>query len=99
MFATVLFQPLATRDALAIPSLAVLRTGQRNVVVVDDGAGRFSPRVVTLGHQSSGWVEVLEGLAEGDRVVTSAQFLIDSEASLQAAIRKMVAERRGGDAQ
>ncbi len=99
MFATVLFRPLAARGALTVPSLAVLRTGQRDVVVIDEGEGRFSPRAVTLGHQSSGWAEVLEGLAEGDRVVTSAQFLIDSEANLQAAIRKMLAQREGGDAQ
>ncbi len=93
MFATVTFQPLAAGEALTVPSLAVLRTGQRNVVVVELGAGRFEPRAVTLGHEGQGWVEVLEGLAEGDRVVTSAQFLIDSEASLQEAIRKMIAQR------
>ncbi len=94
MFATVTFQPVAAREALTVPSLAVLRTGQRNVVVVDLGTGRFEPRAVTLGHEGQGWVEVLEGLREGDRVVTSAQFLIDSEASLQEAIRKMLAQRR-----
>ena len=77
-----------------MPSLAVLRTGQRNVVVVELGEGRFAPRAVTLGHQGPGYVEVLEGLEEGDRVVTSAQFLIDSEANLQEAIQKMIAKRR-----
>ncbi len=94
MFATVTFQPVAAREALTVPSLAVLRTGQRNVVVVDLGQGRFEPRAVTLGHAGQGYVQVLEGLHEGDRVVTSAQFLIDSEASLQEAIRKMIAQRR-----
>ena len=48
---------------------------------------------MTLGHQGGEYVEVLEGLEEGDRVVTSAQFLIDSEASLQAVIQKMIAQR------
>lgn len=106
MFATVTFEPVAARGVLTVPSLAVLRTGQRDVVVLDEGGGRFSPRNVTLGHQGARYVEVLEGLAEGDRVVTSAQFLIDSEASLQEAIQKMIAQRRGepasngvGDAQ
>ncbi|MCH7665208.1 MAG: efflux RND transporter periplasmic adaptor subunit [Acidobacteria bacterium] len=94
MFATVRFQPIAAPKALAVPSLAVLRTGQRNVVVVDLGAGRFAPREVTLGHQGAVFVEVLEGLAEGDRVITSAQFLIDSEANLQAAIQKMITQRQ-----
>lgn len=95
MFATVTFKPVAARDAVAVPSLAVLRSGQRNVVVLDLGEGRFSPRAVTLGHPSGDYVEVLEGLEQGDRVVTSAQFLIDSEANLQEAIQKMIAQRRG----
>ncbi len=94
MFATVTFEPVAAPDALTVPSLAVLRTGQRSVVVLDLGEGRFAPRAVTLGHPGEEYVEVLEGLAEGDRVVTSAQFLIDSEANLQAAIQKMIAQRR-----
>ena len=93
MFATVVFRPVAARDALTVPSLAVLRTGQRNVVVVDLGDGRFAPREVTLGHQSAGFVEVIDGLSEGDSVVTSAQFLIDSEASLQEVIQKMLTGR------
>ena len=93
MFATVIFEPVAARETLAVLSLAVLRTGQRNVVVVDLGGGRFEPREVTLGHEGEGYVAVLEGLAEGDRVVTSAQFLLDSEASLQEAVRKMIAQR------
>jgi Cu(I)/Ag(I) efflux system membrane fusion protein/cobalt-zinc-cadmium efflux system membrane fusion protein len=93
MFATVVFQPVAVGEALAIPTLAVLRTGQRNVVVVDLGEGRFEPREVVLGHQGDGWVEVREGLAEGEMVVTSSQFLIDSEASLQEAIQKMIVQR------
>ena len=94
MFATVTFQPVAAREAVTVPSLAVLRTGQRNVVVLDVGGGRFTPRAVTLGHQGDQYVEVLEGLEEGDRVITSAQFLIDSEASLQEAIQKMIAQRQ-----
>ncbi len=94
MFATVRFQPVAAREAITVPSLAVLRTGQRNVVVVDLGEGRFAPQEVILGHQGGEYVEVLEGLAEGDRVITSAQFLIDSEANLQAAIQKMIAQRQ-----
>ena len=94
MFATVSFQPIAAHDALTVPSLAVLRTGQRSIVVIDLGDGRFAPRTITLGHQGSSYVEVLDGLQEGERVVTSAQFLIDSEASLQEAIQKMMAQRR-----
>jgi Cu(I)/Ag(I) efflux system membrane fusion protein/cobalt-zinc-cadmium efflux system membrane fusion protein len=94
MFATVRFQPLAAHEAITVPSLAVLRTGQRNVVVVDLGGGRFAPRAVELGHQGQGYVEVLSGLEEGESIVTSAQFLIDSEASLQEAIQKLIAQNR-----
>lgn len=95
MFATVEFAPVAVAEALAVPTLAVLRTGERDVVVVDLGSGRFEPRPVTLGHVGEGYVAVLAGLEEGERVVTSAQFLIDSEASLQEAIQKM--RTRHGD--
>ncbi len=94
MFATVTFHPVAAREALAVPSLAILRTGQRNVVVVELGEGRFEPRAITLGHEGEGFAQVLDGLEEGERVVTSAQFLIDSEANLQEAIQKMVSKRR-----
>jgi RND family efflux transporter MFP subunit len=94
MFATVTFQPVAAREAITVPSLAVLRTGQRSVVVVDQGNGRFTPRVVILGHAGGEYVEILDGLEAGERVVTSAQFLIDSEANLQEAIQKMIAQRQ-----
>ncbi len=96
MFATVVFEPLAVQDALTVPSLAVLRTGERDLVVVAQGEGRFAPREVTLGLERQGYAQVLEGLEEGERVVTSAQFLLDSESSLQEAIQKMVAQA-GGD--
>jgi RND family efflux transporter MFP subunit len=94
MYATVLFDPVAVADALAVPSEAVLRTGDRNVVVVALGEGRFAPQEVTLGREGEGYVQVLEGLEAADEVVTSAQFLIDSESNLRAAISQMI----GGNA-
>jgi RND family efflux transporter MFP subunit len=93
MFATVRFHPTAARQALVVPTQAVLRTGQRNVVIVDLGDGSFAPRDVQTGHEGGGYVEILEGLNEGDRIVTSSQFLIDSESNLQAAVQKMIAQR------
>jgi multidrug efflux pump subunit AcrA (membrane-fusion protein) len=95
MYATVILEPPAVDDAVAIPSEAVLRTGKRNVAVVRLPDGRFAPRKLHLGFESEGWVEVLSGLEAGETVVTSAQFLLDSEASLREAIQKMVAEKRG----
>lgn len=98
MYATVTFTPTTARDVLAVPSQAVLRTGERLVAVVDLGAGRFAPRDVELGVEGEGWAQVLSGLAEGERVVTSAQFLIDSESKLRQAVERLAAERRGADA-
>ncbi len=94
MYATVIFEPTAARNAIAVPTHAVLRTGERNVVIVALGGGRFAPREVVLGPEGDGWVQVLEGLDEGDEIVTSAQFLIDSESNLREAIQKMIAERQ-----
>jgi Cu(I)/Ag(I) efflux system membrane fusion protein/cobalt-zinc-cadmium efflux system membrane fusion protein len=89
MYATVLFEPVAVQDAITIPSYAVLRTGERNVAVVAMGEGRFAPREVELGMEGDGFVQVLSGLSEGEEVVVSAQFLIDSESNLREAIQKM----------
>jgi len=94
MYATVKFEPVAARNAIAVPANAVLRTGERNVVIVALGNGRFAPRDVTLGPEGDGFVQVLEGLSDGDEVVTSSQFLIDSESNLREAIQKMIASRK-----
>ena len=96
MYATVVFEPVAATDALTVPAEAVLRTGQRDLVVVALGGGRFAPREVVLGPRADGVVQTLEGLADGDEVVISAQFLIDSESNLREAIQKMIAEKRRG---
>jgi len=100
MYATVRFEPVVAKDALTVPSEAVFRTGERNVVVVALGGGKFAPRDVKLGPEGDGFVQVLEGLEENDQVVTSAQFLIDSESNLKEAIQKMIdakrAEAKGG---
>jgi len=93
MFATVDFAPVETADALTIPSQAVIRSGTRNIAVVDLGQGRFAPREVVLGAEADGYVEVVEGLSDGDRIVVSAQFLIDSESNLRAAIGSLLASR------
>jgi len=91
MYATVRFHPVVAEGAIVVPSLAILRTGERNLVVVAEGEGRFAPREVTLGSEGDGETEVLSGLHAGDKVVTSAQFLLDSESSLREVIQKMVA--------
>jgi membrane fusion protein, copper/silver efflux system len=72
---------------LSIPESAVLDTGSRQAVLVDKGQGRFEPREVKLGHHGAGYVEVREGVAEGEPVVVSANFLIDAESNLKAALK------------
>jgi multidrug efflux pump subunit AcrA (membrane-fusion protein) len=94
MYATVLFEPVTAKNALTVPSNAILRTGTRNVAIVALGEGRFAPREVQLGPEGDGFVQVAEGLEDGEEIVTSSQFLIDSESNLREAIQKMIAARR-----
>jgi Cu(I)/Ag(I) efflux system membrane fusion protein len=81
MFATVVFAG-ASRPALLVPSEAVIRTGKRTLVMLAKDGGRYLPAEITAGREARGRTEVLSGLAEGEKVVASGQFLLDSEASL-----------------
>lgn len=81
MFATAAFTERA-RGALLVPSEAVIRTGTRNLVMLAEKDGRYRPAEVRIGATAGGQTEILAGLAPGERVVASGQFLIDSEASL-----------------
>jgi Cu(I)/Ag(I) efflux system membrane fusion protein len=72
---------------LVVPASAVIDAGERRLVFIDRGEGRYEPREVRLGARVEGGYEVLSGLADGDLVVTAANFLIDSESSLEAALR------------
>ena len=77
---------------LAVPESAVLDTGTRRTVLVDKGEGRFEPREVNVGRRGGGYVEITQGLAEGEAVVTSATFLIDAESNLKAALKGLPRE-------
>jgi Cu(I)/Ag(I) efflux system membrane fusion protein len=74
-------------SVVAVAESAVLDTGSRQAVLVDKGQGRFEPREVRLGRRGGGYIEIREGLAEGEAVVTSANFLIDAESNLKAALK------------
>ena len=90
MYASIEFQLPGAKDALVVPAQSVLRSGNdRNVVILDAGDGVFVPREVNLGMESDGRIQVVDGLAEGERVVTSSQFLLDSESNLQAAVDRL----------
>ena len=74
-------------EALVAPASAILPTGTRSVVFVDRGEGRLEPRLVQIGAKYGDLYEVRSGLAEGDRIVSSANFLIDAEAKIQGALK------------
>ncbi|MFC3458431.1 MULTISPECIES: efflux RND transporter periplasmic adaptor subunit [Massilia] len=89
MFATVRFTPAAGTDTLLVPTEAVIRTGQRSVVMVALGEGKFAPVEVEPGTEGDGKTEIRRGLAAGQKVVVSGQFLIDSEASLRGTATRL----------
>lgn len=86
MFANVVIEGPALKSSPVIPENAVIRSGKMDIVIVDLGDGKFKPQQVTLGIYSDGYYQVLDGLSEGNKIVTSAQFLIDSESNLKAAV-------------
>ena len=89
MFADVALAGGNTRDVLLVPTEAVIRTGERTVVILALGEGRFRPAVVQAGADHLGQTEILSGLDEGEAIVVSGQFLIDSEASLRSVLARM----------
>jgi Cu(I)/Ag(I) efflux system membrane fusion protein len=89
MFATISLRPAASADVLLVPSEAVIRTGRRNIVIVEQADKQFSPVEVELGAEANGQTEVRKGLQAGQKVVASGQFLIDSEASLKGTEARM----------
>jgi RND family efflux transporter MFP subunit len=94
MYADIRIKTVADGEGLLIPDEAVIRSGERNVVFVAKGDGKFTPREVALGIVlDDGYVQVLTGLANGETVVTSGQFLLDSESKLKEAIQKMLAAK------
>jgi len=84
------------RLALTVPSAAVVRTGERSIVFVDLRGGRFAAREVETGRATAGFTEVLAGLEPGQRVVTSAQFLLESESNLGEIMRSMMGQAGAG---
>ncbi len=90
MFAEVTIHADQQENVVIIPSEAVIRSGARNQVFIVRALGKFEPRLVTLGLSSNGKVTVLKGIKAEEEIVTSAQFLIDSESKLREATAKML---------
>ncbi len=95
MYAEAVIASSSGASVIAVPESAVINSGTRQVVILDKGEGRFEPRAVKTGMQGSGYVEITRGVSEGDNVVTAANFLIDAESNLKAALRSLAA----GDSQ
>lgn len=93
MYANVKLYGKKLKDVLVIPEDAVIRSGTNDIVLVSLGSGKFLAKEVKLGIYSEGFYQVLEGLEEGTEVVTSAQFLIDSESKLKSAIASFTPSR------
>ena len=98
MFAQVELPVGSASPVLTVPTSAVIDSGVRQVVLVQLAEGRFEPRTVTLGTRGDDYVEVLEGVAEGEQVVISANFLIDAESNLKAALSGLGAHAAHGTA-
>ena len=96
MFATVKFGGASSKQVVLVPSEAVISTGKRNVVIVDAGGGRFVPAAVEVGRESGDMTEIRKGLLAGQRIVTSGQFLVDSEASLKGVLARISAPQAEG---
>ena len=91
MFTTVELTAELSPSAVLVPDSAVLRSGENNTVFVALEGGKFEPRTVALGLRAEGNLyQVLSGLSEGERIVTSGQFMLDSESQLREAIQKML---------
>ena len=89
MFANVVIEGRQLPATPVVPENAVIRSGTEDIVIVSLGNGKFKPQAVNLGLYSGGYYQVLSGLKAGTKIVTSAQFLIDSESNLRAAISQM----------
>jgi Cu(I)/Ag(I) efflux system membrane fusion protein len=87
MYADVEIATGTEAPVLTVPDSAVIDSGARQVVLLDKGEGRFEPRAVKLGRRGDGRVEIKEGITEDDNVVVTANFLIDAESNLKAALQ------------
>ncbi|MCP4105245.1 MAG: efflux RND transporter periplasmic adaptor subunit [Desulfobacteraceae bacterium] len=97
MYADVRIETIAKGQGILIPSEAVIRSGERNVVFVTRDENKFAPREITLGMSADkGNIQVLAGLEPGETIVTSGQFLLDSESKLKEAVQKMMEAKKGG---
>jgi RND family efflux transporter MFP subunit len=93
MNATVTIHSVMKTSAVTVPDQAVIRSGLRTIVVLAKGGGYFEPREIKTGGSAGGYTEIVQGVDEGEDIVISSQFLIDSESNLKAAVMKMAGKK------
>jgi len=91
MYADVVIESGGHQPVIAVPESAIISSGMRQVAIVDKGQGRFEPRDIKTGMRGDGYIEVKDGITEGDKVVVAANFLIDAESNLKAALQGLAA--------
>jgi len=94
MNATVTLHSLMKTNTVTVPDQAVIYSGLRTLVVVAKGNGYFEPREIKIGQSAEGYTQVLDGVKDGEEIVVSSQFLIDSESNLKAAVMKMTGKEK-----
>jgi len=99
MYADVEIGTGTAKPVVTVPNDAVIDTGARQVVLVDKGEGRFEPREVKLGARGEGYTEIRDGVRAGEQVVTAANFLIDAESNLKAALQSMATPKAPNEPQ
>ena len=97
MFANVDIKGESTGDFVLVPEQAVIKSGRQNTVIIALGEGKFKPAEIELGEYSNGFYQVLSGLTANTKIVTSAQFLIDSESNLRAALSLFTSQKNNKD--
>jgi RND family efflux transporter MFP subunit len=95
MNATVTIHSTVNKKAITVPDQAIIHSGTRTLVVIAKGGGYFEPLEIKIGQTAQGYTEVISGVREGEEIVVSSQFLIDSESNLKAAIMKMSGKKDG----
>lgn len=99
MYADVKINTAPMKEVIAIPKESVIHSGERKVIIIDKGKGLFEPRDILIGMETKDYYELLHGAKPGESIVTSAQFLIDSESQLNEAINKMLKAKRAASSE
>ncbi len=94
MYANVTLKSAIEKKSVAVPEEAVIHSGEKETVIVQNSSGGFDSRVLTLGAQANGYYQVIKGLKAGENVVTSSSFLLDSESRLKDALSKLQTEKK-----